>query len=72
MIGIFKEPIDKGHEFDVLLKDLSKIFDFIDYKLLIARLYSYGISLSSFNLSFFLLEQSNTTNQNQRLFLFKA
>ena len=61
-IGIFKEPIDKGHEFDVLLKDLSKTFDFIDHKLLIARLYSYGISLSSFNLVSFYLN-----NQTQRI-----
>ena len=61
-IGIFKEPIDKGHEFDVLLKDLSKTFDFIDHKLLIARLYSYGISPSSFNLVSFYLN-----NQTQRI-----
>ena len=62
MIEIFKEPIDKGHEFDVLLKHLSKTFDFIDHKLLIARLYSYGISLSSVNLVSFYLN-----NQTQRI-----
>ena len=62
MIEIFKEPIDKGHEFDVLLKHLSKTFDFIDHKLLIARLYSYVISLSSVNLVSFYLN-----NQTQRI-----
>ena len=46
----FKEAIDKGHEFGALLKNLPKAFDSIDRKLLTARLYSYGISLSSINL----------------------
>ena len=46
----FKEAIDKGHEFGALLKNLPKAFDCIDRKLLTARLYSYGISLSSINL----------------------
>ena len=50
MIEKFKESIDKGHQFGALLTDLSKAFDCTDHKLLIAKLYSYGISLSSINL----------------------
>ena len=43
MIEKFKEAIDKGHEFGTLLTDLSKVFDCIDHKILIAKLYSYVI-----------------------------
>ena len=50
MIEKFKESIDKGHKFGALLTEVSKVFDCIDHKILIAKLYSYGISLSSINL----------------------
>ena len=62
MIEKFKESIDKGHQFEALLTDLSKAFHYIDYKLLIAKLYSYGISLSSINLL-----SSYLTNRTQRI-----
>ena len=65
MIKKFKETIDKGDKFGASLTDLSKALDCIDHKLLIAKLYSYRISLLSINLLFFLFEQSNTTNRNQ-------
>ena len=38
MIEKFKEAIDKGYEFCVLLTDLSKAFDCINHPLLIAKL----------------------------------
>ena len=54
------EPVDKSNEFGALLTDLSKAFDCIDHKLLIAKLFWYGVSPSSLNLIFSFL--SNRTH----------
>ena len=52
MIEKFKEAIDRGYEFGALLTDLSKAFDCINHPLLIAKLYSYGVSPLSINMIF--------------------
>ena len=50
MLENFKEAIDRGNQFGALLTDLSKAFDCIDHKLLIAKLYEYGVSSSALNI----------------------
>ena len=50
MLENFKEVIDRGNQFGTLLTDLSKAFDCIDHKLLIAKLYEYGVSSSALNI----------------------
>ena len=50
MLEKFKEAIDRGNQFGTLLTDLSKAFDCIDHKLLIAKLYEYGVSSSALNI----------------------
>ena len=63
MIEIFKEAIDKGNEFGALLTDLSKVFDCMNYPLLIAKLYNYGVSTLSINIIFSYL--SNRTHRTK-------
>ena len=48
MLEKFKEEIDRGS--GELLTDVLKVFDCIDYKLLIAKLYGYGVLSSSLNI----------------------
>ena len=58
--------MDKGNEFGALLTDLSKalvsLTGFIDNKLSIAKLFWYGVSLSSLNSIF-----SNLSIRTQRV-----
>ena len=42
LIEEFKEAIDTGNKFGALLSDLSKVFDCLDYSLLVAKLHWYG------------------------------
>ena len=62
MLEKFKESVDKGNEFDALLTNLSKVFDCINHKLLIAKLFWYGVSPSSLDLIF-----SYLLNRTQRV-----
>ena len=62
MLEKFKESVDKGNEFDALLTNLSKAFDCINHKLLIAKLFWYGVSPSSLDLIF-----SYLLNRTQRV-----
>ena len=63
MIKKFKETTDRGNEFGALLTDLSKVFDCINHPLLIAKLYSYGVSPLPINMIFSCL--SNRTHQTK-------
>ena len=58
----FKESIDKGNAFGVLLTDLSKAFDCIDHTLLIAKLSAFGVSPLSLKLLY-----SHLSNRTQRI-----
>ena len=51
MLETFKEAIDRGNQFGTLLTDISKAFDCINHKLLIAKLYEYGVSSSALNIT---------------------
>ena len=62
MIERFNEAIDNSEEFGALLTDLSKAFDCIDHNLLIAKLHSYGIDLSSLRIvASYLSERTSKT-----------
>ena len=45
-----EEEIDKEDQFEALLIDFLKAFDCIDHKILIVKLYGYGVSLSALNI----------------------
>ena len=44
MLENFKKSADNGNEFGALLTSLSKVFDFIDHELLIAKIFWNGVS----------------------------
>ena len=46
----WKKSVDNGKAFGALLADLSKAFDYLDHKLLIAKLKAYGFSLTALKL----------------------
>ena len=65
MLEKFKEAIDRGNQFGALLTDLSKAFDCIDHKLLIAKLYEYCVSSSGLNtISSYLKHRTQPTKIN--------
>ena len=65
MLEKFSGPVDRGSQFGVLLTNFSKAFDCIDHKLLIAKFYEYGVSLSALNIiSSYLKHRTQQTNSN--------
>ena len=70
LLDIFRTPFLKnssgglllGNEFAALLTDLFKAFDYIDHKLLIAKLFWHGVSPTALNLI-----HSYLTNKTQRV-----
>ena len=63
MLENVKEAIERGNQFGPLLTDLSKAFDCIDHKLLIAKLSEYRISSSALNVITSYLKH-RTENEN--------
>ena len=62
---MFKEQIDGGNQFWALSTNLSKAFDCIDRKLLIANLYGYDVSSSPLNIiSSYLKHRTQQTKVN--------
>ena len=65
MLKKFTEAIDRGNQFGAPLTDLSKAFDCIDHKLLIAKLYEYGVSSPALNkISSYLKQRTQQTKIN--------
>ena len=67
MLESFEKSAEEGNEFEPLLTDLSKAFDCIDQKLLIAKLFCHGVSPSALNLIYSFL-----TYRTQRIKINKS
>ena len=50
MSDYFEDIFDKGRVFGALLTDLSRVFDYLDHELFIAKCNAYGFSLPAFRL----------------------
>ena len=50
MIEKWRESLDQGGAYGALLTDLSKAFDCLPHELIIAKLYAYGVDMSSLKL----------------------
>ena len=61
MLEKWKSAVDKGESFGALLIDLSKAFDCLSHKLLLAELHAYGCSIAALRLIHCYL-----TNRKQR------
>ena len=61
MVEKYRDILDKRVYAEILLTDLSKVFDCINHELLIATLHAYGFSLES------LIIQSYLINRIQRV-----
>ena len=61
MLEKWKNAVDKGKCFGVLLTDFSKTFDCLSHELLIAKLHAYGFDLPALKLI-----QSYLSNRKQR------
>ena len=61
LIETWKSATDKGKSFGALLTDLSKAFDCLPHKLLIAKLHAYGFRLAALR-----LVRSYVSNRKQR------
>ena len=66
MLERWRPSVDKGKVFEVLLTDLSKVFDCLSHELIIAKLNTYGFSLSALKLmQSYLSERKQRTKINQ-------
>ena len=61
MLEKWKSVVNKGKYFGALLTDLSKVFDGISHKIVLAKLHAYR-----FNLMALILIHSYLTNRKQR------